>query len=102
METMETARFLLDEAAMSFRAIIITGPCRKELRRSAERELRLVLHGGRKYGMMDYSNAMQCIRKERMNMYITCLDVEGVLVPEIWIAFAEASGIPELKTNHPR
>ena len=32
-----------------------------------------------------------------MKMYITCLDVEGVLVPEIWIAFAEASGIPELK-----
>ena len=30
-------------------------------------------------------------------MYITCLDLEGVLVPEIWIAFAEASGIPELK-----
>ena len=34
-----------------------------------------------------------CIR----DRYITCLDVEGVLVPEIWIAFAEASGIPELK-----
>lgn len=30
-------------------------------------------------------------------MYITCLDLEGVLVPEIWIAFAQASGIPELK-----
>ena len=30
-------------------------------------------------------------------MYITCLDLEGVLVPEIWIAFAEAVGIPELK-----
>ena len=30
-------------------------------------------------------------------MYITCLDLEGVLVPELWIAFAEASGIPELK-----
>ena len=30
-------------------------------------------------------------------MYITCLDMEGVLVPEIWIAFSEASGIPELK-----
>ncbi len=30
-------------------------------------------------------------------MYITCLDLEGVLVPEIWIAFAKASGIPELK-----
>ncbi len=30
-------------------------------------------------------------------MYTVCLDMEGVLVPEIWIAFAEASGIPELK-----
>ena len=30
-------------------------------------------------------------------MYITCLEMEGVLVPEIWIAFAEASGIPALK-----
>jgi len=30
-------------------------------------------------------------------MYITCLDMEGVLVPEIWIAFAEASGIPALR-----
>ncbi len=30
-------------------------------------------------------------------MNITCLDMEGVLVPEIWIAFAEASGIPELR-----
>ncbi len=30
-------------------------------------------------------------------MYITCLDMEGVLVPEIWIAFAEATGISELK-----
>lgn len=34
---------------------------------------------------------------EDKGMYITCLDLEGVLVPEIWIAFAEASGIPELK-----
>ena len=31
------------------------------------------------------------------NMNIVCLDLEGVLVPEIWIAFAEASGIPALK-----
>lgn len=30
-------------------------------------------------------------------MNIVCLDMEGVLVPEIWIAFAEQSGIPELK-----
>ena len=30
-------------------------------------------------------------------MYITCLDLEGVLVPEIWIAFAQVRGIPELE-----
>ncbi len=30
-------------------------------------------------------------------MFITCLDLEGVLVPEIWVAFAEESGIEELK-----
>ena len=29
-------------------------------------------------------------------MNVVCLDLEGVLVPEIWIAFAEESGIPEL------
>lgn len=32
-----------------------------------------------------------------MSMKIVCLDLEGVLVPEIWIAFAKASGIPELE-----
>ena len=32
-----------------------------------------------------------------MDMNIVCLDLEGVLVPEIWIAFTETSGIPELK-----
>ena len=31
------------------------------------------------------------------DMHIVCLDMEGVLVPEIWIAFSEASGIPELR-----
>lgn len=35
--------------------------------------------------------------KKRFYMYITCLDLEGVLVPEIWIAFSEATGIPELR-----
>ncbi|MBR5679412.1 MAG: bifunctional phosphoserine phosphatase/homoserine phosphotransferase ThrH, partial [Clostridia bacterium] len=30
-------------------------------------------------------------------MKIVCLDLEGVLVPEMWIAFAEAAGIPELR-----
>ncbi len=34
---------------------------------------------------------------EIFDMNIVCLDMEGVLVPEIWIAFAEATGIPELK-----
>ena len=32
-----------------------------------------------------------------LNMYVVCLDLEGVLVPEIWVEFAEAAGIPELK-----
>ena len=32
-----------------------------------------------------------------LGMFITCLDLEGVLVPEIWIAFSEATGIPELR-----
>ena len=36
-------------------------------------------------------------RKEACPMNIVCLDLEGVLVPEIWIAFSEASGIPELR-----
>lgn len=35
--------------------------------------------------------------KLRYDMYITCLDLEGVLVPEIWIAFAEETGIDELR-----
>ena len=30
-------------------------------------------------------------------MYVVCLDMEGVVVPEIWIAFAEATGLPEFK-----
>ena len=35
--------------------------------------------------------------KESHTMNIVCVELEGVLVPEIWIAFAEESGIPELK-----
>ena len=38
-----------------------------------------------------------CRQKVRKNMDIVCLDMEGVLVPEIWIAFSEATGIPELR-----
>lgn len=34
---------------------------------------------------------------KKMDMNIVCLDLEGVLVPEIWVAFAEETGIPELK-----
>lgn len=37
------------------------------------------------------------LRKAGDTMNIVCLDLEGVLVPEIWIAFAKASNIPELK-----
>ena len=33
----------------------------------------------------------------KIDMNIVCLDLEGVLVPEIWVAFAEETGIPELK-----
>jgi len=48
------------------------------------------MHGGRLYWIeeMIYGGKV---------MYITCLDLEGVLVPEIWIAFAKESGIEELK-----
>ena len=42
-----------------------------------------------------FSGEMQ--RGEGIEMNIVCLDLEGVLVPEIWIAFSEASGIPELR-----
>lgn len=35
--------------------------------------------------------------ERKYKMYIVCLDMEGVVVPEIWIAFANATGIPELK-----
>lgn len=48
---------------------------------------------------MVYSNRFmdEKMKKEKSAMNIVCLDLEGVLVPEIWIAFAEATGIPELK-----
>jgi phosphoserine/homoserine phosphotransferase len=46
---------------------------------------------------MEYKIDVNKKIKEKSTMYITCLDLEGVLVPEIWIAFSEASGIPELK-----
>ena len=37
------------------------------------------------------------MEENEMGMNVACLDLEGVLVPEIWIAFSEESGIPELK-----
>ena len=48
---------------------------------------------------MVYSNRFmnEKMKKEKSAMNIVCLDLEGVLVTEIWIAFAEATGIPELK-----
>ena len=49
--------------------------------------------------MVSYIDMIFNERKEEetMGINIVCLDMEGVLVPEIWIAFAEASGIPELR-----
>ena len=46
---------------------------------------------------MRYIRVYNNIMRGDNDMKIVCLDLEGVLVPEIWIAFAEASGIPELK-----
>ena len=46
---------------------------------------------------MRYIRVYNNIMRGYNDMNIVCLDLEGVLVPEIWIAFAEASGIPELK-----
>ena len=46
--------------------------------------------------MVKSKNQTQILQRKEY-MYITCLDLEGVLVPEIWIAFAEETGIPELK-----
>lgn len=49
---------------------------------------------------MNLKNAAKAVMNhredKRMSMNIVCLDLEGVLVPEIWIAFAKESGIPEL------
>lgn len=42
-------------------------------------------------------NAILQIKKGTQTMNIVCLDLEGVLVPEIWIAFSQATHIPELK-----
>jgi phosphoserine/homoserine phosphotransferase len=46
---------------------------------------------------MIYNDSKHIRRFIMSDMNVVCLDMEGVLVPEIWIAFAEASGIPELK-----
>ena len=46
---------------------------------------------------MRYIRVYNNIMRGDNDMNIVCLDLEGVLVPEIWIAFAQASGIPELK-----
>ena len=47
--------------------------------------------------MIKWARCFITAETEEIIMYIVCLDLEGVLVPEIWIAFAEESGIPELK-----
>ena len=46
---------------------------------------------------MEYDKQKENRKMRKCFMNIVCLDLEGVLVPEIWIAFSQASGIPELK-----
>ena len=46
---------------------------------------------------MSFRTVKRTGAKPMSDMNIVCLDMEGVLVPEIWIAFAEATGIPELR-----
>lgn len=46
---------------------------------------------------INYDIMSKNMEKEGLDMNIVCLDMEGVLVPEIWIAFAEATNIPELR-----
>jgi phosphoserine/homoserine phosphotransferase len=49
---------------------------------------------------MSFCSSAKCniiLEEKQMGMNVACLDLEGVLVPEIWIAFSEASGIPELR-----
>ena len=45
---------------------------------------------------MDAGTCRQILERG-MDMNVVCLDMEGVLVPEIWIAFSEATGIPEFR-----
>ena len=47
--------------------------------------------------MTEVRNGPQPIGKGIIKMNVVCLDLEGVLVPEIWIAFAEATGIPDFR-----
>lgn len=56
-----------------------------------------MLYTGNVFCMIQNKQCRKQMDEGEKLMYITCLDLEGVLVPEIWIAFAEASGIPELK-----
>lgn len=63
-----------------------------------------MLKGVHKLRLLCYNPILILFRKcvyytemrANMSMNIVCLDLEGVLVPEIWIAFAKESGIPEL------
>lgn len=59
---------------------------------------RSVKHAG--HSIRAVSNMLSrccCIFLEFLVMDVLCLDLEGVLVPEIWIAFSEAAGLPELR-----
>lgn len=64
---------------------------KKKIRRNGEKRICVCAH------LIQIRHSQRTCVEMRKKMNIVCLDLEGVLVPEIWIAFAEASGIPELK-----
>ena len=49
--------------------------------------------------MSNHYSKTEYYRYDKSNMQIICLDLEGVLIPEIWIAFAEKTGIEKLKAT---
>ena len=47
--------------------------------------------------MIQYTNSIDNVKVRETALNLVCLDLEGVLVPEIWIAFSDTAGIPELR-----
>ena len=79
-----------------FRSVLSDTPIKIEpVFPAVERRKRLVL---RNLALKRQHLVNQRKKKGLIKMNLVCLDLEGVLVPEIWIAFSKASGIPELSS----